>query len=391
MSETLRCRRHPPALVLSCLSFFLLRKNSSSLSCFVSFLTETRRLRRLSSSSPSSFSSSSLPSNRRLATVAPSSAMGPPSFPSSSSSSRLPPHSFSVLSTRPLVIDYGVLWNNPNLPFSSVFTDETPTFFLNTLYKQFLDRGDVLTNPVDGTLQQAAYALKKRPFLVTFDSPRALRLPITIWSRGFGIFSPPEIARELFSLSGIPLPTTQPLDLPYPLVDRLSRSNVSIGQSGPPHDNSSSSGGGGQQQQHQGVHTLQVSGPHASVQYSLASEKKTLIPLTPGIEKWLGACHGERYSLLQGDTKMDSSATQSCCAMHAEMQVRGRRWERERRKKKTRGRSRRRRRRKRLAASPLYKWQTCLPKEPGLRSPESVSFPLISHVYLYLRSWSSPT
>ncbi|PHJ24164.1 thrombospondin type 1 domain-containing, partial [Cystoisospora suis] len=302
---------------------------------------DNRRLRRLSSSSSLLSSSSSLLSSspRHLAA---SSSIPAASSLSPSSSSVFPSSSLQSLAARPLVIDYAVLWMNPNLPFSSVFTDETPSFFLNTLYKQFLDRGDVVINPIDGTLQQAALALKKRPFLVSFDSPRSLRLPLTIWSHGFGAFSPPEVARQLFSLSGVPLPTTQPLDLPSSLLrliegyhrheEEEERYSHADGSSRlplhPSHgdrgDLEDSTGRNGHPQG--GGYTPEVDGPHASVRYSLASEKKTLIPLTPGMEKWIGVCSEENFfsqTHSPYDYKRQASppTSQSCCSMHAELQA----------------------------------------------------------------------
>ncbi|CBZ54470.1 putative thrombospondin type 1 domain-containing protein [Neospora caninum Liverpool] len=189
----------------------------------------------------------------------------------------------SSSSVRPLLLDYGVAWSTPNLPFSSRFTDETPALFLNSLYSQFLDRNLALIDRRDGTLQSAAVAMRQRPFLVTFEAPSAMRLSLRFWDKGFGAFSPPEVARGLFAVAGLPLPTAQEISF-----------GLQPGARGP---------GGGE--------AAKIS-PHAEVQYTLTNERKTLVPLQPGLGQLVGAC----ASL---EAQKDPN---SCCGFHAEMQAR---------------------------------------------------------------------
>ncbi|RQX68319.1 sushi domain (scr repeat) domain protein, partial [Toxoplasma gondii CAST] len=207
----------------------------------------------------------------------------------------------SSSSFRPLFLDYGVAWSTPNLPFSSRFTEETPALFLNSLYSQFLERHLAVVDPQTGTLHSAAAAMRQRPFLVTFEAPTPLRLSLRFWDRGFGAVSPPEVARGLFVLAGLPLPTAQEIrfGLQTPERARAPREetparSVSTGAWMPPT--------GGE---------AKLS-PHAEVQYDFTNEKKTLVPLQPGLARLLGAC---ATSEAQADAK-------NCCGFHAEMQAR---------------------------------------------------------------------
>ncbi|PFH35883.1 hypothetical protein BESB_055340 [Besnoitia besnoiti] len=206
------------------------------------------------------------------------------------------PRKLAASSLRPLLLDYGVVWTTPNLPFSSRFTEETPALFLNSLYSQFLDRNLALVNRQDGTLQSAAAALRQRPFLVAFEAPTPLRLSLKFWNKGFGAFSPPEVARGLFAVAGLPLPTAQDIrfGLHVGLREAKSKTRTPKAKSRP------------------GLigEVVRVS-PHAEVQYALTNEKKTLIPLHPGLGQLVGACES-----LEAQRDPDN-----CCGFHTEMQA----------------------------------------------------------------------
>lgn len=181
--------------------------------------------------------------------------------------------------TMPLLIDAGVLWTQTALPFSSLLTDELPSRFLSALKQQFIQRGVTVIDPNDGSLVSAATALSSRPFLFTLENSEPRQLSAALWDRGFGSYSPPSHSKAVFAATGLPIPSSQPLELPHLLSSDGKRP-------APPS--------------------------YASVDYSFGEETPLLLPLSPGVDALRGVC---------SDPQSARADANSCCGLQEELQV----------------------------------------------------------------------
>ncbi|CDJ31038.1 LOW QUALITY PROTEIN: uncharacterized protein EMH_0007840 [Eimeria mitis] len=192
---------------------------------------------------------------------------------------RLQAVSGSPLSSLPLLIDAGVLWTRTAVPFSSLLTDDLPERFLSALKQQFIQRGVTLIDPTDKSLVSAAMALSSRPFTFAIESTEQRRLPIAHWEGGFGSYSPASHSKAVFAAAGLPIPSSQAVDLPH-ILDRDGR------RPGPPS--------------------------YASVDYSFGEAAPVHLPLPPGVNTLRGACF---------DPLSYRSDANSCCSLQEELQV----------------------------------------------------------------------
>lgn len=185
----------------------------------------------------------------------------------------------SPLSSCPLLIDAGVLWTRTAVPFSSLLTDDLPERFLSALKQQFIERGVTLIDPTDKSLVSAAMALTSRPFTFAVEGTEQRRLPIALWESGFGSYSPASHSKAIFAAAGLPIPSSQAVDLPR-ILDRDGR------RPGPPS--------------------------YASVDYSFGEAPPVHMPLPPGVSTLRGACF---------DPLSYRSDANSCCSLQEELQV----------------------------------------------------------------------
>ncbi|CDJ47042.1 thrombospondin type 1 domain-containing protein, putative [Eimeria brunetti] len=192
---------------------------------------------------------------------------------------RLQAISGSPLSSAPLLIDAGVLWTRTAVPFSSLLTDDLPERFLSALKQQFIQQGVTLIDPTDKSLVSAAMALTSRPFAFAIEGSEQRRLPIAHWEGGFGSYSPASHSKAVFAAAGLPIPSSQAVDLPH-ILDRDGR------RPGPPS--------------------------YASVDYSFGEAAPVHLPLPPGVSALRGACF---------DPLSYRSDANSCCSLQEELQV----------------------------------------------------------------------
>ena len=192
---------------------------------------------------------------------------------------RLQAVSGSPLSSLPLLIDAGVLWTRTAVPFSSLLTDDLPERFLSALKQQFIQRGVTLIDPADKSLVSAAMALTSRPFAFALEGTEQRRLPIAHWEGGFGSYSPASHSKAVFAAAGLPIPSSQAVDLPH-ILEKDGR------RPGPPS--------------------------YASVDYSFGEAAPVNLPLPPGVNALRGACF---------DPLSYRSDTNSCCSLQEELQV----------------------------------------------------------------------
>ncbi|XP_026194468.1 uncharacterized protein LOC34623035, partial [Cyclospora cayetanensis] len=192
---------------------------------------------------------------------------------------RLEAVSGSAVSSLPLLIDAAVLWTRAAVPFSSTLTEDFPARFLAALKQQFIQRGVTLIDPADKSLISAATALTSRPFLFAVESAEQRKLPAATWEAGFGSYSPASHSKAVFAAAGLPLPSSQPLELQH-LLAKDGRTR------GPPL--------------------------YASVDYSFGEEDALRLPLPPWIDALQGACL---------DPLSHRGDSNSCCGIQEELQV----------------------------------------------------------------------
>ncbi|KAL8437124.1 hypothetical protein Efla_007095 [Eimeria flavescens] len=178
----------------------------------------------------------------------------------------------------PLLIDAGVLWTRAAVPFSSLLTDDLPSRFLVALKQQFIRSGVTVVDSSDNSLVSAATALSSRPFLFIIESTEPRQLPATLWDRGFGFYSPPSHSKAVFAASGLPIPSSQQLELSHLLS--------SDGKKAAPPS-------------------------YAAVDYSFGGEAPLRLPLPPGVDALRGACN---------DPQSARADANSCCGLQDELQ-----------------------------------------------------------------------
>lgn len=183
------------------------------------------------------------------------------------------------LSASPLLIDAGVLWTRVAVPFSSLLTKDLPSRFLLALKQQFIQRGVTVVDASDNSLVSAATALSSRPFLFILESAEPRQLPAALWDRGFGSYSPLSHSKAVFTASGLPIPSSQPLEVQH----MLARDGK---KAAPPS--------------------------YVSVDYSFGAEAPLQLPLPPGVHALLGACN---------DPHSARADANSCCGLQEELQV----------------------------------------------------------------------
>ncbi|KAL8441527.1 hypothetical protein Emed_007553 [Eimeria media] len=182
-------------------------------------------------------------------------------------------------SQMPLLIDAGVLWTRASVPFSSLLTDDLPSRFLSALNQQFIQRGVTVVDLNDNSLVSAASALSSRPFIFTVESAEPRQLLAALWDRGFGFYSPPSHSKVVFAATGLPIPSSQPLELSHLLS--------SDGKKPAPPS-------------------------YAAVDYSFGGEAPLRLPLPPGVDTLRGACN---------DPQSAKADANSCCGLQEELQA----------------------------------------------------------------------
>lgn len=160
-----------------------------------------------------------------------------------------------------------------------MLTDDLPERFLAALKQQFIQRGVTLVDPTDKSLVSAATALTTRPFAFAIEGVEQRKLPAALWDGGFGSYSPASHSKAIFAAAGLPIPSSQSLELPQ-LLDREGK------RPGPPL--------------------------YAIVDYSFGEEAPVLLPLPPGVNNLRGACF---------DPLSYRTDANSCCGLQEELQV----------------------------------------------------------------------